>query len=78
MTRRVAIKILSSGGLRMPNIYSFNKALKISWLRRVIQQANYSIWHILNAIEFENVLSLGGKYARSLAIHIRNPFQKMF
>ena len=78
MTRRVAIKILSSGGLRMPHIYSFNKALKISWLRRVIQQANYSIWHILNAIEFENVLSLGGKYARSLAIHIRNPFQKMF
>ena len=38
ITRKVAIKNLSLGGLRMPHIYSFIKALKISWLRRVIQQ----------------------------------------
>ena len=35
LTRKVAIKNLSSGGLRMTHIYSFIKALKISWLRRV-------------------------------------------
>ena len=58
----------------MPNIYSFIKALKISWLRRIIQQANNTTGHILNPIDFEKVLSLGGEYARNIAIHIRNPF----
>ena len=38
ITRKVAIKNLSLGGLRMPHIYFIIKALKISWLRRVIQQ----------------------------------------
>ena len=76
ITRKVAIKNLSSGGLRMPHIYSFIKALKISWLRRVIQQANNATWHILNPIDFNKVLSLGGEYARSLAIDLRNPFWK--
>ena len=60
----------------MPHIYSFIKALKISWLRRVIQQANNTTWHILNPIDFDKVLSLGGEYARSLAINLRNPFWK--
>ena len=76
ITRKVAIKNLSLGGLRMPHIYSFIKALKISWLRRVIQQANNTTWHILNPIDFDKVLSLGGEYARSLAINLRNPFWK--
>ena len=76
ITRKLAIKNLSSGGLRMPHIYSFIKALKISWLRRVIQQANYTTWYILNPIYFDKVLSLGGEYARNLAMNIRNPFWK--
>ena len=60
----------------MPHIYSFIKALKISWLRRVIQQANYTTWYILNPIDFDKVLSLGGEYARNLAMNIRNSFWK--
>ena len=76
ITRKLAIKNLSSGGLRMPHIYSFIKALKISWLRRVIQQANNTTWYILNPIDFDKVLSLGGEYARNLAVNIRNPFWK--
>ena len=76
ITMKLAIKNLSSGGLRMAHIYSFIKALKISWLRRVIQQANNTTWHILNPIDFDKVLSLGGIYARNLAIHLRNPFWK--
>ena len=76
ITRKVAIQNLSSGGLRLPHIYSFIKALKISWLRRVIQQANNTTWHILNPNDFDKVLSLGGEYARSLAINLRNPFWK--
>ena len=60
----------------MPHIYSFINALKISWLRRIIQQANNATWHILNPIDSEKVRSLGGEYARNLAIHIRNPFWK--
>ena len=63
-----------SGGLKIPHIYSFIKALKISWLRRVIQEANNTTWYILKPIDFDNVLSLGGEYARNLAVNIRNPF----
>ena len=47
ITRKLASKNLSSGGLRMPHIYSFIKALKISWLRRAIQQANNTTQMIL-------------------------------
>ena len=50
--------------------------LKISWLRRLIQQANTTTGHILNPIDFDKVLSLGGEYSRSLVINIRNPFWK--
>ena len=76
ITRKLAIKNISSGGLSMLHIYSFIKALKISWLRRVIQQANNTTWYILNTIDFDKVLSLGGEYARVTAINIRNPFWK--
>ena len=43
---------------------------------KLIEQANNTTWHILNPIDFDKVLSLGGEYARSLAINIRNPFRK--
>ena len=76
ITRKTAIKNLSSGGLRMPHIYSFIKALKISWLRRIIQQENNTTWHTLTPIDFGKVLSLGGEYARNQAIRLNNPFSK--
>ena len=78
ITRKLAIKILSSGGLRMPHIYSLIKALKISWLRRVIQQTNNTTWYILNPNDFDKVLSLGGEYARNLEVNIRNHFGEIF
>ena len=31
---------------------------------------------MLNPIDFDKVLSLGGEYARNLAVNIRNPFWK--
>ena len=60
----------------MPHIHSFIKALKISWLKRVIQQANNTTWYILNPIDFDKVLALGGEYARNifLTVNIRIPF----
>ena len=48
----------------------------MSWLRRVIQQTNNTTWYILNPIDFNNALSLGGKGARNLTINIRVPFWK--
>ena len=41
-----------------------------------MQQANNTTWYILNPIDFDKVLSLGGEYARYLAINIRNPLWK--
>ena len=49
----------------MPHIYSFIKALKLSWLKRVIQQANNTTWYILNPIDFDKVF---------LTVNIRIPF----
>ena len=58
----------------MPHIYSLIKALKIFWLRKVIQEANNTTCYILNQIDFDKIVSLGGEYATNLAINIRNIF----
>ena len=62
----------------MTHIYSFIKALKISWLRRVIQHANNTTRYILNPIDFDKVLSLGGEYAKNLTINIRKPILERY
>ena len=48
----------------------------MSWLRRVIQQTNNTTWYILNPIDFNNALSLGGDCAGHLTINIKVPFWK--
>ena len=50
--RNLVIKDLNIGGMRMINIRVFIKALKISWIRRVILNSNNNSWYALSTIDF--------------------------
>lgn len=74
--RSVIIKDLNVGGLRMININYFIKALKISWLRRVVQSSQDASWHMLSKIDFQKLFSYGQGYANYRKETIDNPFWK--
>ena len=53
--RKIIIKNITCAGLRMIELKSFIKALKVSWLRRILQQSNQAngqIYQILISIQF--------------------------
>ena len=74
--RKVIIKNVSCAGLRMVELKSFIKALKISWLRRILQQSKPSEWSYLSFINFHTLFSVGGTYANKLSKELHNPFWK--
>ena len=60
----------------MVNISSFIKALKITWLRRIIQNSQDNSWYALSNIDFQKVFSLGSGFASYYKQYIDNPFWK--
>ena len=72
--RSIIVKDLRVGGLRMVNISSFIKALKITWLRRIIQNSQDNSWYALSNIDFQKVFSLGSGFASYYKQYIDNPF----
>lgn len=74
--RSIIVKDLRVGGLRMVNISSFIKALKITWLRRIIQNSQDNSWYALSNIDFQKVFSFGSGFASHYKQHIYNPFWK--
>ena len=74
--RVIIIKNIKACGLRIINIPYFIKALKVSWLRRVITNPHYFAWHSLSNINFKNVYSFGQWYAEHLKTFVYNPFWK--
>ena len=42
------------GGMKMINIHNFDKALKISWIKKLVTQPN-SQWHKLLTVMYENI-----------------------
>ena len=74
--RSIIIKDLSAGGLRMVNINIFIKSLKITWLRRVIQNSKNISWYSLSGIDYQKHFSFGMGYAKYLRQILRNPFWK--
>ena len=54
----------SNGGLRMTDIFNFEKALKLSWIRKIVQQTN-SHWKSLlidNGYNINSIPIMGGSY----------------
>lgn len=74
--RRIIVKNTACGGLRMVEIKSFIKALKVSWLRRILHQSKPNEWTNLSLINFDMLFSVGGSYAFKLGHDIQNPFWK--
>ena len=60
----------------MINVHYFIKALKVSWLRRIIQNSQDTSWYSLSMIDFQKIFSLGQGYATQLNGNIDNPFWK--
>ena len=74
--RKIIVKNIAYAGLRMIETTSFVKALKVSWLRRILQQSKTGEWSNLSCINFQTVFSLGGSYAAKLSNELQNPFWK--
>ena len=73
--RKVIVKDIAKGGLRMIQIDAFIMALKVTWLRRYIVQSDSS-WSSLSNINFNDLLSKGENYAELKANELLNPFWK--
>ena len=60
----------------MVELRSFIKALKVSWLRRILHQTKPNEWTCLSLINFQTLFSIGGSYAFKLSSEVQNPFWK--
>ena len=60
----------------MINLHYFIKALKVSWLRRIIQNSQNTSWYSLSMIDFQKTFSLGQGYAKQLNGNTDSPFWK--
>ena len=73
--RRHVCQSYLQGGLQMIDIFSFLSAMKISWLRRVIQVDSTVRKNVLMFFpNFEKLQFLGSEYANVLINDIYNPF----
>ena len=59
---------------RPPNLQS--DALKVSWLRRKLQQSDTGGWKELAFINFSKIFLFGAVYAVKLSSNLQNPFWK--
>ena len=60
----------------MVELRSFIKALKVSWLQRILHQTKLNDWACLSLINFHTLFSIGGSYAFKLSSELQNPFWK--
>lgn len=72
----VIIKQYFEGGLRMINLYAFVDALKITWIRRVLQKENN--WQLImkNEVSVEKLFNCGSEYIKEVLPKIKNMFWK--
>lgn len=60
ISRKIIIKDLENGGLRMVQISTFIKALKVTWLRRIIINSRNTIWSSLSNLNFSDLFFFWG------------------
>ena len=78
--RSIIINEYEEGGLKMPNIQSFYKALKMSWLHKLLDPFNHSPWKVLLLGSIQkcggsNILYLSKEGLEKIAEKV-NPFWK--
>ena len=74
ISRNIMIRNEREGGLRMIQIRTFIKALKVTWFRRLLINPKNITWSSLSNIEFAKLFSLGDGYALRITQELRNPF----
>ena len=62
----------------MVQFNTFIKALKITWLRRILQQTDSTIWSTLSNINFAQLFTCGGLCAAQQSLNTINPFGGIF
>ena len=72
------MKSYLNGGLRMCDVKSFLAAMKVSWLRRLVNDSGSSLAEFFYAMypQAFHVNKFGGEYANLLMSKIHNPFWK--
>ena len=72
----VIVKQYFEGGLNMINLIAFTQALKITWLRRILQKE--SKWQLLirKFVNIENVFCCGSEYTELALKTLKNYFWK--
>ena len=64
------------GGMKMINIHNFDKALKISWIKKLVTQPN-SQWYKLLTVMYENInktVIFGDQWYNEMSLTVHNQF----
>ena len=64
------------GGLNMINIYNFNKALKVSWIKKLISHQDSQWQKLLQVMykNFTNIITFGDQWLDIIMPKIQNKF----
>ena len=72
----IAIKQYFEGGLKMINLKAFSRALKITWLRRLLQKESKWQFFIKREVIVERLFSCGSEYTKTMFQKLKNVFWK--
>ena len=66
----------SQGGMNMINIFNFEKAIKVSWIKKIIFQTNSQWYKLLFCMhsEFNKILQFGDDWCTKLLGKVQNQF----
>ena len=73
---KIIVKNIACTGLRMVELKSFIKALKVSWFRRIFQQSKSNELTNVSLINFDKLFSVGDSYATKVSHDLQNHFWK--
>ena len=65
-----------SGGIKMIDIFSFEKALKVNWIKRILFQQETE-WKILLSLTHDglnSIFNLGGEWSEQMSQKVKNKF----
>lgn len=72
----VLVKEYSEGGLKMTDLLSYIKSLKLTWLRRLIIFENRCFNILSSLFNFEKLCNCGKEYTDIVARQLKNDFWK--
>ena len=64
------------GGLKMINIYNFDRSLKVAWIKKLLTQSESQWCKLANAMlkGIEKIFTFGDQWSKKILSNIYNPF----